>query len=589
MRAFGTFITGARSAQTYQSQSSRGIYGAGVASNGFVRYLLRYGDFDQFHFFASNRLGFDADGEAEEYLDLREPDPRVQLMPLREFPRAVQETNYIAFHSPWGPRVGPWVYLRNRFCKHTNVPITGVTHTISYHSLLPDMLVYLLNHPQPWDSIVCLEQPARKVMARLLTHLTRSMQTEHACQLAYKGRLDTIPLGVDPEVYRPRDRRFCRQTLGLPEDRIIVFWVGRFSHFDKADLRPLLLAFRLLRQECREQRPLLVLAGEDSRHGYADQVSSLAAQLEISGSVLTLKDPPLIDVPMLYSAADLFVTPSDNIQETFGQTVLEAMASGLPVVCSDWDGFSISVIHGETGYRVPTYWMECDQELCDLAPQSPWWLDHLRLGQSVCVDVPHLARALSLLIRHSELRNSMGVQARRHILATYDWKIIIGQYVELWNELHRIAQSYPPVQESHESWYRPSYFKTFQHYATAVLGDSTRVRITGESQLSEDSALSGKSYEEFRHTLRPDVLVHLRRLCDQSTTIGDLEQQISNITGVSTREFRSHLLWLLKHNELSIEIESVGEQVEGLTQALAREQECNDPVEFEELPATGVL
>jgi hypothetical protein len=98
-----------------------------------------------------------------------------------------------------------------------------------------------------------------------------------------------------------------------------------------------------------------------------------------------------------------------------------------------------------------------------------------------------------------------------------------------------------------------------------------------------------RGYEEFRHTLRPDVLVHLRRLCDQSTTIGDLEQQISNITGVSTREFRSHLLWLLKHNELSIEIESVGEQVEGLTQALAREQECNDPVEFEELPATGVL
>src|SRR6516164_5936950 len=56
----------------------------------------------------------------------------------------------------------------------------------------------------------------------------------------------------------------------------------------------------------------------------------------------------------VWHAADIFASLSDSIQETFGLVIVEAMASGLPVVASDWDGYRDLVADGETGFLVPT-------------------------------------------------------------------------------------------------------------------------------------------------------------------------------------------------------------------------------------------
>ena len=54
------------------------------------------------------------------------------------------------------------------------------------------------------------------------------------------------------------------------------------------------------------------------------------------------------------SVRDIFCSLSDNIQETFGITPIEAMSAGLPVVVSDWDGYRDTVRDGIDGFRVPT-------------------------------------------------------------------------------------------------------------------------------------------------------------------------------------------------------------------------------------------
>ena len=65
------------------------------------------------------------------------------------------------------------------------------------------------------------------------------------------------------------------------------------------------------------------------------------------------RDPD--QLAMSWACADLFCSLSDNIQETFGITPIEAMAAGLPVVVTDWDGYRDTVRDGVDGFRVPTY------------------------------------------------------------------------------------------------------------------------------------------------------------------------------------------------------------------------------------------
>ena len=56
----------------------------------------------------------------------------------------------------------------------------------------------------------------------------------------------------------------------------------------------------------------------------------------------------------LWAGADIFVSLVDNVQESFGLTPIEAMAAGLPVVVSDWDGYRDTARNGEDGFLIPT-------------------------------------------------------------------------------------------------------------------------------------------------------------------------------------------------------------------------------------------
>ena len=57
---------------------------------------------------------------------------------------------------------------------------------------------------------------------------------------------------------------------------------------------------------------------------------------------------------LAWASADIFCSLSDNIQETFGISPVEAMAAGLPCVVSDWDGYKDTVRDGVDGILIPT-------------------------------------------------------------------------------------------------------------------------------------------------------------------------------------------------------------------------------------------
>jgi glycosyltransferase involved in cell wall biosynthesis len=529
--AFGTFVD-PFVLKKLESIPKDDIYGLSIFAVRFFRYLLRYSDFDEFHLF---NLGLPSEIHES---GLSKSDSRVRVRPLRDFGPALDETNFVVLHNPWGVHIGPWIDLRNRL-GNRNIPVTGLTHTISYQSLLSRTVLTMALGMKPWDSIICTSECAVTAMQNWISHLRDGLGG--SLGVDYQGRLDKIPLGVDSEIFCRRDKGESRRRFGLPQDHIIILYLGRFSPYDKMDLAPLLLAFKnAIRQESRTCT--LVLAGADSRFNYAERVMEIAGRVGVSDSVRILRDLPDSDVPLLYSAADVFISPSDNLQETFGQTVIEAMASELPVICSDWDGYRDLVVDGRTGYLIPTYWQECDSLICDYSGLWEPSVTHFYLSQTVAVDVDRMAAALRELISSAELRASMGAEGRRRALELYDWSTVIRSYVDAWGELNQLASSQPFVPQP-SSWYRPSFFSTFKHYATSMIEPATLVRAT-------NNETPVPWYEELDSWIRPEVIEAIREHSQEAISVEELEAAIRKATGVPREEFRFHLLWMVKYHEI---------------------------------------
>lgn len=536
MKIFGTFVAPYELAGL-EVVPPEGVYGLGVFAKRFLGALLLHSDFDEFHFFCSSPYNDARGGE------LLASDRRVRLLPLHEFGGAARRFDYHVLHNIWTPDIGPWADMRNRLCP-TGVPVTGLTHTISYQSFLPRVLSTMLMGARPSDSIICTTDSARTVMSNWVEHLRREFGAQTGAAVDYVGRLDRIPLALDAEVFAPKDKGRARARLRLPPDDLLLLYVGRFSHVDKMDLFPLLLAFRDALRRNPGRGVTLVMAGSDGPFKYAGRVEQFAADLGLASRVVIRTNLPDGDVPDYYAASDIFISPSDNIQETFGLSIIEAMASGLPVICSDWNGYKELVEHERTGYRVPTFWMQCDGEVSDHAGLADWMADHFYLGQSVSVDVTEMALAIGRLIGDEGLRREWGENGRKHALEHFDWPVVIRQYLELWRELKARAAAEPTGDRRRTSWYRPDFFQTFRHYPTRILDRSARVRTLGPNDFSW--------YPELSADIRPDLLEQLTRAAAAGVTIGQLEQ-LAEENQVTLDSLRFHIMWLLKYRHLVLE------------------------------------
>jgi glycosyltransferase involved in cell wall biosynthesis len=154
--------------------------------------------------------------------------------------------------------------------------------------------------------------------------------------------VEVIPTGVDLERFRPGDRREARRALGLDPDERLLLYVGRLDREKNLDF---LLA------ACRgvgDWGIRLALIGRGTRE--ADLRA--AARRRLGGPPVTfLGGMPRDAIARYYRAADLFVFASTT--ETQGLAVLEAMASGLPVVAVRAGGVEDVVADGVSGLMAP--------------------------------------------------------------------------------------------------------------------------------------------------------------------------------------------------------------------------------------------
>ncbi|WP_406832174.1 glycosyltransferase family 1 protein [Pedococcus sp. KACC 23699] len=145
------------------------------------------------------------------------------------------------------------------------------------------------------------------------------------------AKLRLIPEAVDHELFRPGDEAVARHRLAerYGVDRPFVLFVSSLWPYKNCD--GLLRAFAVAKPDLAGHQLVLVGPGRDT--AYIARLHALAEELGVAGDVVWVGGVPLEETVHFYRAADVFVYPSHN--ETFGLTILEAMACGCPVVTSD--------------------------------------------------------------------------------------------------------------------------------------------------------------------------------------------------------------------------------------------------------------
>lgn len=326
-------------------------------------------------------------------------------------------------------RLGPLAYS-----------LCGVTHTTASHRAM-DAIKGLLSAPvMPWDALICTStsvlSTVRTVLDRERDYLRWRFGADVKTTLP---QLPVIPLGVHTRDYQidAAERTAARQALGLADDEVVALFVGRLSFHAKAHPHAMYLGLQAAARQTG-RRVTLIQSGWFANDAIAKAFKDGAAQTCPDVKALFTDGQDEVARRQSWAAADIFISLSDNIQETFGLTPIEAMAAGLPVVVTDWDGYKDTVRDGEDGYRIPT-WM----------PQAGWGA-HLAMlhesgsdnydsycaaaCQAVAVDLDVLTERLCALIDNPALRQRLGRQARLRAQEVYDWGVVFQRYQALWAE-----------------------------------------------------------------------------------------------------------------------------------------------------------
>lgn len=514
------------STEPYDAAVARPM-GRHSAGEGFLRGFLRHADVERFCFW--NVHGEDQ-ARLEALLDrLGKPDRPVDWLGRGDREGLAKAG---ALYIPT-PELKGEAWARRAFGGHA-YSLTGVTHTIAETPLLDELGALLLAPLEPWDALICTSDSTRKAAETLLDSVATYLQDRFGAARIPPVQLVTIPLGVHTEDFRtdPEARRRWRERLDIPDDAPVALYVGRFSLTAKMHPGPMGLA--LQEASLRLGQPIwwLVYGGAKGPGGEA-AFREAAAAFCPDVQIRFVPHASQATRDEIVSAADVFLSLSDNIQETFGLTPVEAMAAGLPCVVSDWNGYRDTVRHGVDGFRIrtttPRPGLGADL-IYAYAQRLMSYDDYVGSAALLtAVDVADAADALATLFADAELRRRMGQAGQARAREIFDWRVVIPQYQALWDELARRRQA-APTQPGLEDPYRPDPFRMFGAYPTAALdvGDTvTLTRAFGPGEAAERMQRAFVRNEAARLPSVPEAEAILKVLAAGPRTVGALLAQIS--------------------------------------------------------------
>ncbi len=208
----------------------------------------------------------------------------------------------------------------------------------------------------------------------------------------YEGRKVIIPNGIDTERFRP-DHPPLEHVVKL--DGIKILYVGRLE--PRKGFPFLLKAFKILKEKIRDLHLVVVGSGVEEKKYKKMVPEELRKFVHFEGFV-----PPEL-LPRYYVSCDIYTSPAVG-GETFGIVLLEAMASGIPVVASSIPGYREVLEDGVEGFLIDA--------------RNP----------------QRYASVLERLIRDPGLRRMMGIHGREKALL-YSWDSVAERMEELYLDL----------------------------------------------------------------------------------------------------------------------------------------------------------
>ncbi|MBP1707255.1 MAG: glycosyl transferase group 1, partial [Chloroflexi bacterium] len=208
----------------------------------------------------------------------------------------------------------------------------------------------------------------------------------------FPSTYDIIPNGIDLDYFSPANSP-------LPEfqdEKTNILFVGRLEN--RKGLEYLLKAYRLIKPDCPNCRLIVVGPGTRLRRKYEKNIAESGLPDVVFTGRVDNKE-----LPRYYKTADIFCAPATG-HESFGIVLLEAMATGKPVIASDISGYRSVIADGLDGILVP--------------PKQ---------------EVP-LAQAISSLMQNKTLRLQIGEKGRRKSL-DFGWDKVSRRVMDYYTRI----------------------------------------------------------------------------------------------------------------------------------------------------------
>ena len=362
---------------------------------------------------------------------------------------------------------------------------------------------------------------------------------------------------IDADSYNNKYSRIeARNKLKINHKDNVVLWTGRLEVHCKSHHSATFRSLQIASDLCSDNKWILLMYGTSIMPNIKDALKEAATYFCNSVEVRILDGQNIELGEVARAASDMFISLADSYQETFGLTPIEAMASELPVVVSNWNGYRDSIIDNKTGFLIDTRAYEPglrNKNLQQLLRQDKQ-LDYLSavMGSQIEVDVKQAGNALAKLSSSKITARAMGCMGVQRARSTYDWSEIMKSYSSLLDCLKESRDNYAKMGKSLRIKSIPSVSEIFEKWPSHVHSLDTKFLKPKKSpQLSQVLNLSiSKIYAKTTPSFELIKEVHSHFSSNEPFS----GSKILDITNAEKRGIRDKVLlsigWLNKHGFL---------------------------------------